>query len=87
MREFSSIQHCPDCNGCVDCEHFVVDDLGPERITYMYCDFCHVGIEQLWYLVEGEWRLKHAVRYSKGTRPKRMAQFIKNMEAARVVAA
>ncbi len=87
MREFSPIQHCPTCNGCVDCEHFVVDDLGSQRITYLYCDFCKRGIETLYAIIEGEWHRKITINYSRSTRPDLMEKFLANMEKARVVAA
>jgi len=87
MREFAPLQHCPTCSGYVDCEHFVVDDLGDEAITYLYCEFCHRGIESLYYKVEGEWRRKVVINYDKSTRPELLKRFLENMEAARTVAA
>jgi len=41
-------QECPRCRGAVNCEHTAIEDLHSHILTYLYCEFCGLGIETLW---------------------------------------
>lgn len=79
----TKVQECPRCGGAVNCEHTATEDLYTHVLTYLYCDFCGVGIETLW---------KHTpicdehvltVHHSGAKDPVELGKFLQRLENAR----
>jgi len=48
-------QECPRCSGAIAPENCVVENLVIYEVTYLYCEFCQLGIETM-FKIEGDRR-------------------------------
>ena len=74
----TDLHECPRCNGAVNREHYAVARHDDYTETYLYCEFCEIGIETSTD-ADGD---VFALTYQAKTEPKCFGKFLERLEAA-----
>lgn len=80
----ATVQQCPQCTGCISREHTATEELAEYAVTYIYCEFCSVGIETLWrHTASGNDEEVFTLRHNGQTNPVELGKFLQRLETAR----
>ena len=74
------IHFCPCCEGAIHPENYAVVRFEDRVDTYMYCEFCHWGLERTAYEDGDVFQLDFRQR----TEPVNFDRFLERLEEARV---